>query len=56
MYFLIAAGLVCLFAPNWILCASGMGSLEDEPALQWMVRGLGLILLGVAGWAIFARP
>jgi hypothetical protein len=52
---LLVAGLFCVIAPTWMICAIGMGSLEDEPAVVWFVRILGVVLAGIALWVMFAR-
>jgi hypothetical protein len=53
---LIVIGLFCLFAPDWIICASGMSKLEDEKWLTWLVRGIGLLLVGVALFGLATKP
>jgi hypothetical protein len=53
MLFLLAAGIVALCAPTWILCAAGMGSLEDEPFFVWGTRLLGLFLVALPLWIMF---
>jgi hypothetical protein len=44
---LLVAGLFCIIASRWILCASGMGELEDEGCLIWIVRVFGAVLAGI---------
>ncbi|MGV3724479.1 MAG: hypothetical protein ACO1SX_26595 [Actinomycetota bacterium] len=53
---LVVTGLFCIFAPDWIICACGMSKLEDEKWLLWLVRGLGLLLLGIALFTIAPKP
>jgi cytochrome c biogenesis factor len=55
MLFLLVAGLFCVIAPTWMICAAGMGDLEDETALQWVVRVLGMLLVGLALYVMFVR-
>jgi hypothetical protein len=55
MLFLLVAGVACIFWPDWILCASGMGDLEDEPAVVWLVRVLGVVLAGIAVYVMCVR-
>jgi hypothetical protein len=55
MLFLLVAGAFAVVAPTWIICACGMGSLEDEAWLQWLVRGAGLLGAGVALYFMFVR-
>ena len=52
---LLVGGVVCIFAPSWILSASGMGSLEDESFFVWGVRVLGCVFVGISLWALFGR-
>ena len=42
---LLVTGGFCVVAPTWILCAIGMGDFEDEAALQWIVRAVGLLVV-----------
>jgi hypothetical protein len=53
--FLLVAGLFAVVAPTWIICACGMGDLEDETWLQWLVRAVGLIGAGIAIYFMFVR-
>lgn len=55
MYLLLVAGLFAVFAPTWVICALGMGNLEDDAWLQWSVRVVGLIGAGTACWFLFLR-
>ena len=53
MLFLMIGGLGCIFVPNVLLASSGMTSLEDEPAVCWFVRILGVVFVGLAGWGLY---
>jgi hypothetical protein len=55
MLLLLVAGLFCICVPSWIICASGMGELEDEPAILWLVRVLGILLVGIPLYFTFVR-
>jgi hypothetical protein len=48
--FLLMAGLFCIIAPRWILCATGMGELEDEGCFHWVVRLFGAVLVGIVAY------
>jgi hypothetical protein len=51
MLFLLVLGIVCIAAPGWLLCTAGLGHFEEEPALCWITRLVGVGL--AATWAYF---
>jgi len=51
---LLLGGVACILFPNVILDASGMSALEDDRAFAWLLRAFGVVLLGIAIWAIHA--
>lgn len=54
MLFLIVLGLFCLVAPGSIMSLMGMDAhMEDEGCLVGCIRGLGVLLLGIAAYFIF---
>ena len=55
MLLLLVLGLFCVIAPTWMICTAGLGDFEDEAALQWVVRVLGLLLAGLAVYLMFFR-
>ena len=55
MLFMLVAGVFCMVAPTWIICACGMGDLEDEDWLQWLVRIVGLVFVGAAAYFTFIK-
>ncbi len=55
MLLVLVAGLFAVVAPTWMICAIGLGAFEDETALQWAVRIVGLAVAGLALYLMFFR-
>jgi hypothetical protein len=55
MLFLLAAGIVAVVAPSWILCAVGLGNWDEDDAGLWVVRIAGVLLAGLAVYLMYLR-
>ena len=55
LLFLLIGGIGCIWRPSDILAASGVTALSDEPAMEWFLRILGVVLVAIACWALYGR-